>query len=169
MKHYLELFCINSLENMKDKAKEEANKFESELKELTLMHEKSKKTGEFNFNKNLDDSQTNFKDFDNENTLKKNAHRLLKERAVDQKLLEKHRKLELDYAKIQATTKIATYDELMQVFIDIEEKNFKSFQFINELCNQIELFETQINALKSIILFYFLISKLININLEITN
>ena len=59
------------------------------------------------------------------------------------------RKLELDYAKIQATTKIGTYDELMKVFIDIEEKNFKAFQFINELCNQIEIFESQINSLKS--------------------
>lgn len=58
------------------------------------------------------------------------------------------RKLELDYAKIQATTKIGTYDELMLAFIEIEEKNFKAFKFINELCNQIETIETQISALK---------------------
>ena len=57
--------------------------------------------------------------------------------------------MELDYAKIQATTKINTYDELMQAFIEIEEKNFKAFKFINELCNQIETLEHHIGSLKS--------------------
>ena len=37
----------------------------------------------------------------------------------------------------------------MQAFIEIEEKNFKAFKFINELCNQIETLENQIGALKS--------------------
>jgi hypothetical protein len=71
------------------------------------------------------------------------------------------RKLELDYAKIQATTKINTYDELMQAFIEIEEKNFKAFKFINELCNQIETLESQISSLKSNKKNYFINNKIL--------
>lgn len=139
---------------MKEEAKNEAKEFENELKELSLMNEKSKQSVDFH---PLGDKRgKSTKNYglrqgynDVESNMKSGAQKLLKERAVDQKLLEKHRKLELDYAKIQATTKINTYDELMQAFIEIEEKNFKAFKFINELCNQIETLEQQIGSLKS--------------------
>ena len=39
----------------------------------------------------------------------------------------------------------------MKAFIEIEEKNFKSFKFINELCIQMESLEASINLLKSIL------------------
>lgn len=82
-------------EQMKEEAKNEAREFENELKELSLMNEKSKQSVEFNM---LRGKRTNGKNYgfkegfhEMDANMKSGAQKLLKERAVDQKLLEKHR------------------------------------------------------------------------------
>ena len=79
---------------MKEEAKSEAVEFENELKELSLMNEKSRKNAEFN---PMGDKRNKSKAYgfgtrnDMDSDMKSGAQKLLKERAVDQKLLEKHR------------------------------------------------------------------------------
>ena len=79
---------------MKEEAKSEAMEFENELKELSLMNEKSRKNAKFNpiGNKRNETKSYGFRNGnDIEANMKNGAQKLLKERAVDQKLLEKHR------------------------------------------------------------------------------
>jgi len=52
--------------------------------------------------------------------------------------LDKHQKLETDFAKLQVTTHINDYTQLLSKFNEIEENNFKKFNYINELSQQIK-------------------------------
>ena len=82
---------------MKEEAKNEATDFENELKELSMMNEKSRQNADFN--QLADKRGKNNKTFgyrpgygnEMDMKMKSGAQKLLKERAVDQKLLEKHR------------------------------------------------------------------------------
>jgi hypothetical protein len=82
---------------MKEEAKNEAVEFENELKDLSLMNDKSKQN--MNYNPLGDTRGKNPKAYGLKNgygndidmNIKSGAQKLLKERVVDQKLLEKHR------------------------------------------------------------------------------
>lgn len=64
-----------------------------------------------------------------------------------QKLVEKHEKLETDFAKLQVTTQIENYAELLGKFREMEENNFSQFNYINELSHQIKGIDKQIGDL----------------------
>ena len=82
---------------MKEEAKNEAVEFENELKDLSLINDKSKQN--INFNHIGDKRGKKQKTYGLKNgfgneidiNIKNGAQKLLKERVVDQKLLEKHR------------------------------------------------------------------------------
>jgi myosin heavy subunit len=130
----------DQIENLKQQAKREAKDFENELKELSQLAEKNRKTLEYIKMVKLkkDDQNTAHDPIDSEKISKTKSQKLFKERILDQQLIEKHKKLELDYAKIQAATNIRSFNELIKNFIEIEEKNFNMFKFVNDLSNEIE-------------------------------
>lgn len=81
---------------MKESSKKEAEEFENQLKELSILNEKSKKNLEanvntFNFEKNENKFDYVGNDYFETENSKKNNPFFFKERIVDQKLLEKHR------------------------------------------------------------------------------
>ena len=136
----------DQIENLKQQAKREAKDFENELKELSQLAEKNRKTLEYikMVKQKKDDQNVAHDPIDSEKLSKTKSQKLFKERILDQQLIEKHKKLELDYAKIQAATNIKSFNELIKNFIEIEEKNFNMFKYVNDLSNEIENLEHQI-------------------------
>ena len=140
----------DQIENLKQQAKREAKDFENELKELSQLAEKNRKTQEYIKMVKLkkDDQNTAHDQIDSEKISNKKSQKLFKERIFDQKLIEQHKKLELDYAKIQAATNIRSFNDLIKNFIEIEENNFNKFKYVNDLSNQIENEEKTITEYK---------------------
>lgn len=68
-------------------------------------------------------------------------HKMLKETNIDPNLKEKHRKLFVDFAKIQAATQIKKFDDLINNFLDMEDKNFNMFKYVIDLSNEVETLE----------------------------
>jgi len=52
---------------------------------------------------------------------------------------------ETAFQKIKETTEIDDIDLLVNKFIEVEDKNFALFNYVNELNNQIEMVQEQIN------------------------
>ena len=50
------------------------------------------------------------------------------------------------FEKIKATTGIDDIDQLVDIFIQTEDKNFALFNYVNELNNDIEMLQEQINS-----------------------
>jgi len=69
-------------------------------------------------------------------------------------MIDKIMKYEEDFAKIEAATKITSFDDLVKNFIKNEEENFQMFKYVNELSNEIEDFEKQIMELHDEISLY---------------
>ena len=67
-----------------------------------------------------------------------------KERDRQQAQMEKLEAFEEAFAKIEAATKMRDIDELVNHFIAAEEQNFKLFEFVNNMSNDIETLEKQI-------------------------
>ena len=113
----------DQIENLKQQAKREAKDFENELKELSQLAEKNRKTLEYIKMVKLkkDDQNTAHDPIDSEKISKTKSQKLFKERILDQQLIEKHKKLELDYAKIQ-------------VYINIYDFFFGFFVFFKDFC-----------------------------------
>lgn len=55
-----------------------------------------------------------------------------------QEFIDLHQKLETDFAKLQVTTQIDEYGQLLGKFREIEEDNFKKFNYVNELSQKIK-------------------------------
>lgn len=130
----------DQIEHLKQQAKREAKDFENELKELSQLAEKNRKTLEYIKMVKLkkDDQNTAHDPIESEKISNKKSQAKFKEQIFDQKIREQHKKLELDYAKIQAATNIKSFNDLITNFIEIEEKNFNMFKYVNDLSNQIE-------------------------------
>lgn len=58
------------------------------------------------------------------------------------------------FAKIQKATKITDIDELVNTFINAEDKNFTLFNYVNDLTNEIEKLEDSIATIKAEIVKY---------------
>ena len=53
------------------------------------------------------------------------------------------------FRKIKETTEIDDIDQLVTRFIQVEDKNFALFNYVNELNNEIEMLQDQINEVHS--------------------
>ena len=53
------------------------------------------------------------------------------------------------FAKIQQATGITDIDELVTTFINAEDENFRLFNYVNELNQEIEKLEEQISDIKN--------------------
>ena len=58
---------------------------------------------------------------------------------------------EAAFQTIKEATGIEDIDLLVTKFIEVEDKNFALFNYVNELNNEIELLQEQINEVKNII------------------
>ena len=67
-----------------------------------------------------------------------------KEKESQQAQMEKLEAFEEAFAKIEAATKMRDIDKLVNHFIGAEEINFKLFEFVNNMSNDIEALEKQI-------------------------
>jgi len=63
--------------------------------------------------------------------------------------MEKVQSYEEAFAKIQAATGITDIDELVTTFINAEDENFRLFNYVNELNQEIEKLEDQITDIKN--------------------
>lgn len=134
----------DQIQHLKSQAQREAKDFENQLKELSQMAEDNRKARESAnlINRNRDDL-TNFDPMEDKATRAKNT-KGLKETTVDADLKEQHRKLYIDFAKIQSATQIQKFDDLIENFVQMEEKNFNMFKYVIDLSNEVEALEKQI-------------------------
>lgn len=135
------------IENLKQKAKREAKDFENELKGLSELAEKNRRTLEMMYITNNNLANNDYED-NNEKKYNKNV-KFYKEKGADKHMIERYKKLKLDYSKIEAATSITCFNQLIKNFVEIEEKNFKNFKYVNDLSNQIEALEKNLVELKN--------------------
>lgn len=143
----------DQIENLKSKAKREAKDFENELKDISAHAENNRKTLEIIKESNMGGHKQDYNDGSDFNSKqdrlgKSKGPKLLKDRVIDQNLLEEHKKLRLAFVKIQVTTDIKKFPKLIEAFKDMEEKNFKMFKYVIDLSNQIEFLDHQISELR---------------------
>ena len=135
----------NEIEKLKQESQKKAKIFEDELKELAIISEKNLENIEYINKFNLDSKQPD--DIENDNNFLKKQNNLICKEEIE-KLMKKHQRLKMDLMKLQVTTNIFHLPELIKKFKFIEENNFKRFNYINELSNQIENLDININKLK---------------------
>ncbi|CAD8088840.1 unnamed protein product [Paramecium primaurelia] len=136
------------IQSLKQQAKRESADFEKDLRELSQIMEKNKKTLDYmkltEKNREMDQQEV----VDPDKFTKPKTSKLTRDKTVNQTIVEQIMKYEEDFAKIQAATQIKVFDELIKIFIQNEEKNFQMFKYVNELSNEIEDLEKQIGELK---------------------
>lgn len=110
------------IQSLKQQAKRESAEFEKELRELSQIMEKNKKTLDYmkltEKNREVDTQEA----VDTEKFNKTKTQKLFREKNVNQTMQEKILKFEEDFAKIQAATQIRDFDQLVSIFIKNEEK-----------------------------------------------
>jgi coiled-coil domain-containing protein 63/114 len=135
----------DQIEHLKSQAKTEAKDFENELKELSQLAELNRKAREFaNLAGENKDMELGMNQLENDKMNRTKNPKMLKETAIDPNLKEEHRKLFVDFAKIQAATHIKKFDDLITNFVEMEEKNFNMFKYVIDLSNEVENLEKQI-------------------------
>ena len=85
----------------------------------------------------------------------KRKRKLMEQRAQERYLLElkelsrqKVISYEEAFGKIEEATGISNIDQLVDTFIQAEERNFKFFKFVNQQSDEIEVLEGQIQAIQ---------------------
>lgn len=134
---------------LKEKAEKEQLTFKMELKELDRVLEHDRKLKTFMGVKSQDRSSK-----DGEDTMNKRSDRTKKsekqtgEKKDAQMSSETVQSYEEAFEKIREQTGIQDIDKLVENFIDVEDENFSSFNYVNELNNDIDQIQEQINELK---------------------
>lgn len=137
----------DQIDGLRSKAKREAKDFETELKDISSQAENNKITMEImnkNYEKKMDRVDQREINSVNDKITKIKSSKGLKSQTVDPQLAETHYKLRMDYVKIELTTNIKKFDELIETFKKLEETNFEKFKYVMELSNEIEFVEHQI-------------------------
>jgi len=144
---------IHSLKVVSEKEQAE---FESEWKELGNKLEEDRKRQDFlarERQKLLASEQRGDMSMEDEAALKKTVTKghwgLAKDKAQIHSGMEKVQSYEEAFAKIQAATGILDIDQLVKLFIENEDQNFKMFNYLNELNTEIEKGEEGISELKA--------------------
>jgi len=137
----------DQIEQLRNKAKREAKDFESDLKDISIIAQ-NHRTALDSVNKNNEkknESMEAQKMSQNNDKMNKNkSTKGLKSQNIDTQLAEKHNRLKMDYAKIEAATRIKDFKKLTETFAEHETNNFEKFKYVIELSNQIEFLEHQI-------------------------
>ena len=134
-----------SLEDLKKQAEKEEQEFEREWRELNNVLEKDKKMKELIRMKQQERERTELATpahAEEESTRKRKAP------TASQLNAERVRSYEEAFTKIQSATQIRDINELVNSFIQAEEKNFTLFRFVNEVSNDIENLESQIQEMQ---------------------
>ena len=141
---------------LKLQAEKEQQEFESEWKELGRKLEEDRKRQEFlsrERQKMMEIGQRGEMSIEDEQQLKKHVVKghwgLAKDKASIHAGMEKVQSYEEAFTRIQEATQISDIDALVRKFIENEDQNFKMFNYLNELNQEIEKGEEQINELKS--------------------
>merc|ERR1719453_764882 len=140
---------------LKLQAEKEQQEFESEWKELGRKLEEDRKRQDFlarERQKMLEIGQRGEMSIEDEQNLKKHVVKghwsLAKDKASIHAGMEKVQSYEEAFTQIQRATGISDIDTLVRQFIENEDQNFKMFNYLNELNQEIEKGEEQINELK---------------------
>lgn len=143
------------IQGLKLLAEKEQNDFEGEWKELGHKLEEDRKRQDFLARERqrlLATEQRGDMSMEDEANLKKVVTKghwnLAKDKATIQAGMEKVQSYEEAFAKIQAATGISDIDQLVKLFIENEDQNFKMFNYLNELNVEIEKGEETISELK---------------------
>lgn len=142
----------DQIDSLRSKAKREAKDFENELKDISQLAENNRIAIELinkNNEKRLERADQGDANSMADKIAKTKSSKGLKSQNIDPQLQEKHYKLRLDYVKIEVTTNIKKFDELIDTFKKLEETNFEKFKYVIELSNEIEFVEHQIAEYKS--------------------
>jgi len=145
----------SEIQQLKLTAEKEQADFEGEWKELGRKLEEDRKRQDFltrERQKMMDGAQRGEMSMEDEVQLKKHVVKghwgLAKDKASIHAGMEKVQSYEEAFAQIQQATKIKDIDELVSQFIENEDKNFKMFNYLNELNMEIERGEEMLTELK---------------------
>jgi len=140
---------------LKLQAEKEQQEFESEWKELGRKLEEDRKRQDFlarERQKMMEIGQRGEMSMEDEQALKKHVVKghwgLAKDKASIHAGMEKVQSYEEAFTQIQRATQISDIDTLVRQFIENEDQNFKMFNYLNELNQEIEKGEEQITELK---------------------
>ena len=140
---------------LRDAADKEQKQFEHEWRELTKLIDQDEKMKDFLNNKDREKMNdavvTSVLEQEQQlrKRLSKGAWAIVKDKAHIHMAQEKVKSYEEAFDKIQQATKISDIDELVNTFIDAEETNFKLFNKVNSLSNEIERLEESIQNIQS--------------------
>ena len=140
---------------LKDAADKEQKQFEHEWRELTKLIDQDEKMKDFLNNKDKEKMNdavvTSVLEQEQQlrKRLSKGAWAIVKDKAHIHMAQEKVKSYEEAFDKIQQATKISDIDQLVNTFIDAEETNFKLFNRVNSLSNEIERLEETIQNLEN--------------------
>ncbi|KAL1524689.1 hypothetical protein AB1Y20_019575 [Prymnesium parvum] len=141
--------------SLKLQSEKEQVEFEAEWKELGRKLEEDRKRQDFLTRERqrlLQLEQRGEMSFEDEQQLKKLVTKghwgLAKDKASIHAGMEKVQTYEEAFAKIQSSTGISDIDQLVKQFIENEDRNFKMFNYLNELNGEIEKGEEAIAELK---------------------
>ena len=129
---------------LKIQADREQAEFESNWKELGKLIETDRQMKELMRKK--EKAGTTQDDDKLRKTIMKNDKGLQHNKDLQQKALQKVQSYEEAFANIQASTGISDIDELVETFIEAEDKNFSLFNYVNELNNEVEKLEDSIKG-----------------------
>jgi chromosome segregation ATPase len=144
------------ISQLKLQAEKEQQEFENEWKELGRKLEEDKKRQDFlqrERQKMMEvGGQRGEMSIEDETVLKKSVVKghwgLAKDKASIHAGMEKVQSYEEAFTQIQKATQISDIDTLVQQFIENEDQNFKMFNYLNELNQEIERSEESIVELK---------------------
>ena len=141
---------------IKAQADKEQQAFEAEWRELGKLIEHDRKMKDFMKNRRKDqeaEGKLGEMSMEEETKLRKKVIKgnwnIAKDKAAQQVSMEKVQSYGEAFAKIQAATGITDIDELVTTFINAEDENFRLFNYVNELNQEIEKLEDQITDIKN--------------------
>eukprot|EP00227_Mantoniella_beaufortii_P009215 CAMPEP_0197589222 /NCGR_PEP_ID=MMETSP1326-20131121/10235_1 /TAXON_ID=1155430 /ORGANISM="Genus nov. species nov., Strain RCC2288" /LENGTH=518 /DNA_ID=CAMNT_0043154135 /DNA_START=127 /DNA_END=1683 /DNA_ORIENTATION=- len=148
--------AVNEMAKLKAQADKEQQAFEAEWRELGKLIEHDRKMKEFMKNRRKDqeaEGKLGEMSMEEETKLRKKVIKgnwnIAKDKAAQQVSMEKVQSYGEAFAKIQQATGITDIDELVTTFINAEDENFRLFNYVNELNQEIEKLEEQITDIKS--------------------
>mmetsp|Transcript_37189 Transcript_37189/g.91942 ORF Transcript_37189/g.91942 Transcript_37189/m.91942 type:complete len:559 (-) Transcript_37189:205-1881(-) len=146
----------NEMAALRAQADKESAAFEAEWRELGKLIEHDRKMKEFMKNRRKDqeaEGKLGEMSMEEETKLRKKVIKgnwnIAKDKAAQQVSMEKVQSYGEAFAKIQQATGITDIDELVTTFINAEDENFRLFNYVNELNQEIEKLEEQITDIKS--------------------
>jgi uncharacterized coiled-coil DUF342 family protein len=147
--------AVNEMAKLKAQADKEQQAFEAEWRELGKLIEHDRKMKEFMKNRRKDqeaEGKLGEMSMEEETKLRKKVIKgnwnIAKDKASQHVSMEKVQSYGEAFSKIQQATGITDIDELVTTFINAEDENFRLFNYVNELNQEIEKLEEQISDIK---------------------